>query len=510
MAHSDKPVFGNPATAAPAAPRLRPIDRNQFLLLQIDVDKLIPEDHPARAIWELVGQLDLQPFYEKVKAVEGRAGQPAFDPQLMISVWVYGLSRGIGSARELAHRCDWEPGFQWLNGMGSVNYHSLSTFRSSHAEALKQLFINLLGVLKAAGLVDLERVAVDGTRIQAQCSDEGCRKGARLQEHLEQAASHVDAVEQESEAGLSAREQAAQKRSQRERQEKVAAGLNMLEQLRKERGAEEAAEVPVSLSEPEARVMKQPKGGFAPGYNLQLATDEKKKIIVGSLTSNRGADNVLLPEVMDTVEGTCGGLPKEVLIDGGYVSAENLQQTQERGVELIGPAGNPQAAAKKQAQQRGVSEAYQKEAFQYDGQTDTYQCPEGKLLIHINDRSREGGRIEHQYRAKKSDCQDCPHKMECCPKARSHGRTVMRSEPNPLITEFRQKMQLESYQQRYRKRSEIAEFPNAWIKEKLKLRRFRLRGIAKVATESLWAVITYNIQQWIRLIWRPRSQSATA
>ena len=76
------------------------------------------------------------------------------------------------------------------------------------------------------------------------------------------------------------------------------------------------------------------------------------------------------------------------------------------------------------------------------------------------------------------------------------------------MREFRHKMQGENYQQHYRKRSEVAEFPNAWIKEKLGLRRFRLRGIAKIATESLWAVITYNVQQWIRLSWRPRLQAA--
>jgi hypothetical protein len=76
------------------------------------------------------------------------------------------------------------------------------------------------------------------------------------------------------------------------------------------------------------------------------------------------------------------------------------------------------------------------------------------------------------------------------------------------MTEFREKMQGESYRQHYRKRSEVAEFPNAWIKEKLRLRRFRLRGKKKIATESLWAVFTYNVQQWIRLRWRPRVQAA--
>jgi hypothetical protein len=254
--------------------------------------------------------------------------------------------------------------------------------------------------------------------------------------------------------------------------------------------------------------MKQPEGSFAPGYNLQLATDAAKKIVVAAVTSDRGADTALLGEVLDAVKETSGKLPKEVLVDGGYVSANNLEQSQTRGVELIGPVPETGGSARKQAERRGVSEAYMKEAFHYDSHNDTYQCPEGKLLVHIRSRERESG-IEHHYRARRGDCARCGHKMECCPAASNQGRTVTRTEPSPLLSAYRQKMQSEGYRQLYRTRSEVAEFPNAWMKEKLKLRRFRLSGIAKVAAESLWAVITYNMQQWIRLSWRPRLTATT-
>ena len=509
MADSEcKPVFGSPAPAAPALPRTRLVNRDQFVMRNLDVEQLIAEDHAARAIWELVGRLELSPFYEKVKAVEGHAGQPPFDPRLMISVWVYGLSRGISSARELSEWCDGEPGLQWLCGLESVNYHSLSTFRAAPGEALKKLFMEVLGVLSAEGLVSLERVRVDGTRIRAHGSNEGFRQGQRLQEHLDQAAAHVEALEQEPEETISRRQQAARERSRRERQERVAAARQFLEQLRQERGEGKAAQVQISVSEVEARIMKQPGGGFGPSYNLQLATDDQEKIIVAALVSDSGTDVHLLADVMDEVKGTCGELPDKVLVDGGYVSADNLDQSQRRNVELIGPPPDMTTMVNKQAQQRGVSEAYFKQAFTYEAASDTYLCPEGRILIHIKQRPREGGRIEHEYRAKHSDCAACAHKMECCPTAQTCGRTVVRSEPNPLLKAFREKMQTEAYRQSYRKRSEVAEFPNAWLKEKLGMRRFRLRGIAKVAMESLWAVITYNVQQWIRLRWREQLAAA--
>jgi transposase len=503
-----KPSFGTPVSAAAAVPRVRLVNRDQLVMLNTDVDRLIPEDHAARAIWEFVGRLELGPFYEKVKAVEGQAGQPPFDPRLMISIWVYGLSRGISSARELSEWCDWEPGLQWLCGLESVNYHSLSTFRAAHGEALKKLFIEVLGVLSAEGLVGLERVTVDGTRIRAQASNESFRQGKRLQEYLAQAAAHVEALEKEPEETIGGRQQAARERSRRERQERLAAARQLLEQLQQDRGESKASEVQVSVTEAEARIMKQPGGGFGPNYNLQLATDGQEKIIVAAVVSASGTDMHLLAEVLDEVKSTCGKLPEEVLVDGGYVSADNLDQSRQRDVELIGPAPDVTAMVHKQAQRRGVSEAYFKEAFTYEAASDTYCCPEGKTLIHIKQRSREGGRTEHEYRAKHSDCAACAHKMECCPTAKTCGRTVVRSEPNPLLQEFREKMQTEAYRQQYRKRSEVAEFPNAWLKEKLGIRRFRLRGRAKVALESLWAVITYNLQQWIRLRWRKQVAAA--
>jgi transposase len=501
MTSTTKPEFGNAAPAASPKPRVRAVEREQFRMLNVDIDRLIAADHPARAIWELVGRLDLSLFYDSVKAVEGGAGQPPFDPRLMVSLWVYGLSRGISSARELAEWCEWEPGMQWLSGMDAVNYHSLSTFRVGHEEALKKLFVDLLAVLQAEGLVELERVTVDGTRIRAQCGERSLRKGQRLEAYLQAAAAHIAALEKTSEAEMSRRREAARKRSQRERQERVGAAQEELERLEKERGKAEAQKVQVSVSEAEARVMKQPgNAGFAPSYNLQLATDGKKKIIVAALVSDSGTDTNLLEPVLDQVQNTCERQPRQVLVDGGYVSAGNLSKMERRQVELIGPAPDVTSMLNQQAQRRGVSEAYRREAFCYDAVSDTYRCPEGNVLVHIKQRKREGGRMEHEYRAKRRDCAACGHRMECCPTAQVIGPTVVRSELSPEVQAFREKMQTETYRLLYRTRSEVAEFPNAWLKAKLGLRRFRLRGKAKVAIESLWAVITYNLQQGIRLM----------
>jgi hypothetical protein len=82
-------------------------------------------------------------------------------------------------------------------------------------------------------------------------------------------------------------------------------------------------------------------------------------------------------------------------------------------------------------------------------------------------------------------------------------RTVGRRVNDPAIVSFVEKMKTEEAKEIYKRRGAIAEFPHAWIKEKIGLRQFHLRGLLKVGMETLRACLTYNVQQWIRLYWRP-------
>jgi transposase len=157
------------SAAAPARARVKPVDRSQLTWQMLDVERLIEPDHPARAIWELVGRVKLDGFYAPIEAVEGSAGRTPWDPRLLVSLWIYAYSRGISSAREMARRCTYEPAFQWLCGLGEINHHTLSDFRVDHDASLRELFVEVLGVLSSEGLVSLERVMHDGTRIKALC-----------------------------------------------------------------------------------------------------------------------------------------------------------------------------------------------------------------------------------------------------------------------------------------------------------------------------------------------------
>ena len=172
--------------------RLKPINREQMVLRPMDVERLVSEDHEVRAIWEFVGRLDLSPYYEEVDAVEGEAGRPALDPQLMVSLWIYAYSKGVSSGREISRLCEYDPAYQWLTGLEPVNYHTLSDFRVDHKEALDELFTEVLGLLSAEGLISLERVMHDGVKIKACASADTFRREERIRRHLEVAREQVE------------------------------------------------------------------------------------------------------------------------------------------------------------------------------------------------------------------------------------------------------------------------------------------------------------------------------
>jgi transposase len=487
-------------SAPPIRPRVKPVDRTQLSWQMLDVERLIEQEHPARAIWELVGRVKLDGFYAPIEAVEGNAGRTPWDPRLLVSLWIYAYSRGISSAREIARRCTYEPAFQWLCGLGEINHHTLSDFRVDHDASLRELFVQVLGVLSSEGLVSLERVMHDGTKIKASAGSDSFRREGRLKEHLEAARKQVEAMgdpRQEEPAG----KRAAQQRAARERQQRLEQALEELQQIR-EAKRQEKDQARASQSDPQARVMKQSDGGYAPSYNVQLSTEASHRIVVGAAVSQSPTDTHQLIGAVAQIEQNLGAKPAQVVVDAGFTSRENILAMAEQGVNLIGSLGGANVSWASQQRQRGVSEKFDLDKFSYDAQQNIYRCPAGQSLKH-NGREFAPGVVIHKYTAKLETCAACQFRSQCCPGNHYHGRSVIRAERSPILQQFAEKMETEAAKAIYRQRGAVAEFPNAWIKDKLGLKQFRLRGLVKVRLEVLWATLTYNIQQWIRLSWRP-------
>jgi len=479
-------------------PRLKPIDRKQSYWGPVDVENLIGQDHIARAIWDLTGRLDLSAFLKNNKAVEGHAGAGRTDPRLLLGVWVYGLTLGIGAARELARRLNQEPGLRWLSGDEEINAHTLSDFRVGHQAALDGLFSQLLAALSEAGMVKLEQLTVDGTKVQAQASGASLRREPRLRERLEQAEAIVKELSQDHSEAAHSKRAAARRRAAAEQQERLQEALQELEEIRKHKPAAERAQARVSVSEPEARVMKNGQGGFALAYNVQSVVDAANKIVMNVAVTRSAGDQQQLTAALERV----GPLKPhtQVLVDGGYLTEQSISQAQQQGVELIGPhlereASRERGCAQSLAQ-AGIAAEFGPQAFRIVEDGGALECPAGKRLERISKAARHD-----QYRAQASDCSRCEHGARCCPS--SGQRSVKIKRPNPVVEAFHQRMRQPEFAALYKGRGPVAEFPHAWWKEKFRLRKFHVRGLAKVRMEITLAALAYNMQQWVRLIWRP-------
>jgi len=484
-------------------PRIKIIDRKQMLLHTVEVEKLVPEDHEVRAIWEFVSYLDLRQYYGEIKSVEGEAGRARWDPQLLISIWIYAYSKGISSAREISRLCEYDPAYQWLTGMEKINYHTLSDFRVYHYEALKELFVEVLGVLSGEGLITMERVMHDGTKIKAYASGNTFRREKRIEEYLKLAKEQVEQMEEMSEEEISLRINKRRERAIREKKEKLELSLREIEKIKARKNKKERGEIRVSITDPEARIMKQSDGGFAPSYNVQISTDDKNNVIVGVSVSQAENDSGELVPAIEKMKENTGKMPKQIVVDGGYIKYGNILWTEEKGIKLIGNVGSSKSKTEGIYKSRGITSEFQLNKFIYDERNNRYICPGGKILRY-ECKEEKVGTTKYRYRASWKDCKICIYKNKCTSSKSDKGRAILINKEEAGIRKFKEEMGKEEIKAIYKRRGEVAEFPNAWIKSKFKVRQFVLQGLKKVEMESLWASIAYNIKQWIRICWKPQ------
>jgi len=327
------------------AVRLREPNRKQQILKAEDLDGLIGAEHGARAIWRVLEGLDLARFYTPIKARAGSAGRDATDPKLLLALWLYGLSEGVNSARELERLCEAHAAYRWICGGVSVNYHTLSDFRTGAGVALDELMSQVLAVLMHKRLLKLYRVAQDGTRVRASAGAASFRRKRTLERCLKEARAHLAVLAGEAEDSdwsPGARAQAARQRAAREHQQRVEQALGELEQLSAAKAQaknhpQRQGEVRVSTTDPEARVMKLGDGGFAPAYNLQFATDTPSRMIVGVRATNSGSDSQQLEPMQAEIERRTATTPKQQLADGGYLNFAAVERSAQRGIEVFSP-----------------------------------------------------------------------------------------------------------------------------------------------------------------------------
>lgn len=328
--------------------RLRRVQRDQVTPIPARLADLLPPDHLARLIWEATVRLDLTAFYEPILVVEGGAGQAATDPQILVALWTFATSQGVTSARELDRLCVEHLAYIWLCGGVSMNYHTLSDFRIRHRQALDDLMTQILGRLAHAGLIEFEHFAQDGIRVRASAGAASFHRQATLEKSLAEAQALLatlaeppaDVTEE-----VTAHEHAAQARAAQERLERLEAALAEMPAAQAAKPETERGEARVSSTDPQARVMKMPDGGFRPAYNIQFATDTAHLVIAGVEVTNAGTDKAEMTPMLEQVQERCERLPKDWLIDGGFVTLPAIEQGAAQ-VRILAPVPEPKDPAR--------------------------------------------------------------------------------------------------------------------------------------------------------------------
>ena len=312
-------------------------DRRQVRWDMIDLDSLLPLDHRARVVWSFVERLDLSPLYEAIRAREGEPGRPPPDPAVLLALWLFATVEGVGSARELDRLTERDVAYRWLAGGVALNHHGLSDFRVDHAELLDALLRDSVTALIAEGLVSLEEIVVDGTKIRASAGRGSFKTRKTLEKVSAAVARRLAALKAEvagvDGAASSRRRQAARERATREVAERAMKARDVLTELEAERArrlkthaVDEAkkSEPSASLTDPEARRMRFADGAVRAGYNAQIAADARAGIIVAIEMTDRRNDAGLAGPMIDAIARRYNAVPKRLLVDTHYATAEAI------------------------------------------------------------------------------------------------------------------------------------------------------------------------------------------
>ena len=440
---SDMPPVADQPPPRPATRRSQArvvrAERRQMEMLPTTLDEQLADDHPARAIWTYLEQVDLEDFYASIDAVEGEAGRPASDPQVLLAVWLLATAQGVGSARQVARLCEEHIAYRWLRAGVPLNYHLLADFRVQHRRALNQLLTQILATLMTAGLVGLRRVAQDGLRVRANAGASSFRGQPGLARALHEARLQVErlahAVESP-ERDQTPRKQKARERAARQRLKRVEQALALLPEVsevkrRQRRTLDQSrrarvSEPRVSTTDPDARVMHMPDGGFRPAYNVQLATDAESQVIVGVSISTRGTDQGEAWPMAEQVAARTGCYPAEYLVDGGFVKRADITSLERAGATVYAPLRPP--------------------------------------------RTTTSGREA----------------------------ATPRADDSAEVVAWRARMDTEAAKTIYRQRGAIAECVNAHVR-RYGVRQFGVRGVDNVLSVMLLVAITHNLLRWIAL-----------
>lgn len=507
--------------------------RQQLVLFPTRLDDVVPAEHPVRLLDEILSRLDWS-AWERLYHL--RRGQPPFHPRVLAGVLLYGLLTRVRTSRALEDALRVRLDFRWLAEGRSIDHTTLSEFRRSHPEALKDLFVQIGLVARELGFVTLESLAYDGTRVRANSRRSGTRTVDQLRKSREELAATFTELErrlEQADALAAGDERLAADSSTlpqelQDTRQRLARIDAALEEVARVVAAGQTVPARLPLTDPQARVTPNKEGGFAPNYTPLATVDVASGLIVGCdviAMTNEEASLVPQIEAVQRDFGLDAPVP-EVLADGMMATGNNLACLHEMNVTCYSPSKqvppdqNPafredltqpvpesawSALPSQTTQSKKSSQSLTlltKEAFRYDARQDCYWCPQGKPLsfqTQSTEKFATGNQTRRRYRSNPADCAGCPLRGRCLnPKVTR--REINRFEHDDLVEQLARRMQTPEAKAKYARRREVAERPFAHIKQQFGARQFLLRGLAQVRQEWCWLASAFNLSCLMNLI----------
>lgn len=364
----------SPDRPAGVGKRFRAFDPHQVLLLPPSLDDWLPEGHLARFVADLVDDvLDLSPILADYTE---KRGYPPYDPRLMVRLLIYGYTTGVRSSRAMERRCVDDVAFRFLAADQAPDFRSIARFRRRHLDALAGLFLQSLHLAQKLGMVKMGRVALDGTKLEANASKHKAMSYGRLVDKEEQIEAEIAALEAKAAALLAdaeatdtaederfgpdgkevdlpaeldrrekrlARLQAARAQIEAEAAAKARKHAEDKERRRQQRSGtsdeqavtdagETAAKTArpkpkaqANFTDPDSRIMKNSDGAYIQAYNAQAVVDEAHQVITAADVTCNPSDALNYTTMLDQSQANTGAHPKQALVDAGYCSETNLE-----------------------------------------------------------------------------------------------------------------------------------------------------------------------------------------
>jgi transposase len=473
------------------------ISRDQASFLPPRVEDYVARDNPVRAIEAFVAALDLDQLGFRHAGPGGGAGQPPYDPADLLKLYLYGYTNRVRSSRSLEREAGRNLELMWLMKRLVPGYRTIATFRKDNWRALKAVNREFVLLVRELGLVGGEVVAIDGAFFDGNASKASIRTRRKL-------AKRLAAIEQEIEAygaTLEANDRAEAERPPAGRDggggdggsdiaQEVATLMARRATLQADLARlEENDETQLSRTDADARLLSK-NGQVVAGYNVQIAVDDKHKLIVASDVVNDGNDTGQLHPMAKAAKDELGVETLTALADTGYYNGNALKACEEDGIVAYVPQATRTSRLKAQ-------DRISHEAFAYEAQANVYRCPAGKLLSPRDGRKTNGNRIEIRYVSRKSDCDACALRSRCF-SAKAPTRTIYRWEHEAVLDRHRARMQ--EADARMRRRSELAEHPFGTLKCRAGYRHFLVRGFDKVRGEWSLMTLCYNFSRVLSIL----------